>query len=59
MSYVFGYKCINQLSSFVGNLAAGAHDDGSLRSETPYLIGELVPTHFRHPIIDKDCVKGE
>ena len=58
MSYVFGHECINQFSSFLRDFATGAHHYGSLWSETPYFMGELLPTHFRHPIIDEDCVKA-
>lgn len=42
------YNGIDQLASFLWNLGLGKHNYWSSRSETRYLMGKLVPIHFRH-----------
>ena len=55
----FGHHGFDQLASLLWNLAAGEHDYGSVRAETPHLVRELGPIHFGHVVIEKHRVKTE
>jgi hypothetical protein len=50
---------IDQLARLFWDLAAGKHDYGSVRAETPHLIRDLVAIHFGHVVIEKHRVKTE